>query len=131
MSDRTLIDRVHALLDTDDEDRVKQSQYLLSAYHEAERAGPAAVAALDNAFIALCGYALTSLLKEFNIPTGPRFSVGQIVLYKGVAYAVGGYHQATEDDLQTGVWKYRLTDLQGDGGYVNVPESELLAASWP
>jgi hypothetical protein len=55
----TLIDRIAQAMATDTESRVKQSDYLRLAY---TTAGPAARTALDAAFIALCGYSLTTLL---------------------------------------------------------------------
>jgi hypothetical protein len=57
----TLIDRIEQHMATDDEDREEQSRYLREAY---EKADPAGRASLDDAFIALCGYSLLTLIRE-------------------------------------------------------------------
>ena len=54
-----LIDRIEVLMQSDTEDREDQSHYLEQAYFTADAAGKDA---LDEAFAALCGYSLTTLL---------------------------------------------------------------------
>jgi hypothetical protein len=55
----TLIDRIEHEMQTDDEDRHKQSQYLRRAFHDATASERTVV---DACFIALCGYSLTTLI---------------------------------------------------------------------
>lgn len=70
----TLIDRIERLMQTDDEPRAKSERYLLAAQRRAKavdaelsKAGleyTTTTQVLDDAFIALCGYSLTSLLED-------------------------------------------------------------------
>lgn len=60
----TLIDRIQREMESDTESRETQSAYLRQAYERAKTLGPAALAALDDAFIALCGYRLTTLQEQ-------------------------------------------------------------------
>lgn len=57
----TLIDRIQQAMLLDEEDRVKQSQYLLKVYTDVPF--PTKVI-LDEAFIALCGYSLQTLVQQ-------------------------------------------------------------------
>lgn len=59
-----LIDRIAELMASDTESTDKQSAYLERAYREADAAGKEA---LDEAFTALCGYSLTTLLNDRTI----------------------------------------------------------------
>lgn len=57
----SLIDRVQAEMASDTEDPDEQSELLKQVYEAADEAGKSA---LDSAFIALCGYSLSTLIKE-------------------------------------------------------------------
>lgn len=57
----TLIDRIEAEMLADDEDREEQSYQLVTAYQKADAAGKDAI---DMCFIALCGWSLTTFLKQ-------------------------------------------------------------------
>jgi hypothetical protein len=57
----TLIDRIEASMQDDDEDREKQSEYLRDVY---EKGGPNIQAALNEAFISLCGWSLGTPIKR-------------------------------------------------------------------
>jgi hypothetical protein len=63
MDEQTLIDRVEQAMQTDDEDREKQSGYLADCYNEATTAGKRLI---DECFIALCGWSLKSLIDGEN-----------------------------------------------------------------
>jgi hypothetical protein len=65
----TLIDHIEDLMASDDVDREQQSDYLRSVY---ENADPQGRDALDSAFIALCGYSLTTLLVVEGSPLLPH-----------------------------------------------------------
>lgn len=60
-----LIDRVFDLMETDDDNRDNNSARIARLYWNATDENRDV---LDTAFIALCGYALTTLLKEMEEP---------------------------------------------------------------
>jgi len=55
---QSIVNRIQELIATDDDD---QSERLVADY---EAASEAERAAIDNAFISLCGYQLSTLIKE-------------------------------------------------------------------
>ena len=55
-----LIEHVASYMASDDEDGNEQSELLKAVYHAADEAGKAS---LDAAFVCLCGYTLTTLMK--------------------------------------------------------------------
>jgi hypothetical protein len=59
MEHDTLIDRIEHEMLTDDEDREKESAYLEAAYQDAS---DEAKQAIDNCFIALCGWELQTMI---------------------------------------------------------------------
>lgn len=61
MEERTLIDRVQDEMESDDEDRQKQSAILLSVYDGADEKTKATI---DEVFICLCGWSLKTLLNR-------------------------------------------------------------------
>ena len=56
-----LIERVRYNMDDDEADTDVQAGYLARAWHEADAAGRES---LDEAFIALCGYSLSTLINN-------------------------------------------------------------------
>lgn len=63
----TIIDRIENLMQTDDEDREKQSRRLVDEYSSAARS---AQEVIDGCFIALCGYSLKTLITDKGIGRG-------------------------------------------------------------
>ena len=61
MKRKDIISLVEELMRTDSENSTKQSSYILDEY---EKANKKTKKALDNSFIALCGYSLESLISK-------------------------------------------------------------------
>jgi hypothetical protein len=61
MKRKDIISFVSELMNSDGEDPKKQSQYILDEYNKADKKTREA---LDNTFIALCGYSLTSIISK-------------------------------------------------------------------
>ena len=61
MEEETLIDRVQTEMQSDDEDREKQSAILLSVYEQADKKTKEAI---NEVFICLCGWSLDTLLNR-------------------------------------------------------------------
>ncbi len=57
----TIIEKVLLLMQNDDEDRERQSEILQQTY---ETASASEKKAIDNCFIALCGFALGTILEN-------------------------------------------------------------------
>lgn len=61
--DDHLISRIRREMDSDEENLLKQSEYLANIYTDADTGGKQM---LDDAFICLCGYGLGTLIKRMK-----------------------------------------------------------------